>query len=72
MLLIASRDASIVHLLSASTPEPTYIIVTCKDDLHLVEDVLKAKMGIYNAEVIMSAVLTGRANFDIADSMETV
>jgi hypothetical protein len=46
--------------------------VTCEHDLHLVEDVLRAKLGVYSAELVMSAVLAGRPNFDLANSMETV
>merc|ERR1712117_8402 len=41
------------------------IIVTCQHDLHLVEDVLKAKMGVFNAESVMSSVLTGSVCFDV-------
>ena len=59
-------------MLANVVSDPTYIIVTCQHDLHLVEDVLKAKMGVFNAESVMSSVLTGSVCFDVAENIETM
>jgi PAX-interacting protein 1 len=51
--------------------DPTYLLITCEHDLHIVADVLKAKIGVYNTEFVMSAVLSGRINFDLSQSLMT-
>jgi len=54
------------------TKDPSYLIVTCEDDLHIVQDVLKAKIGVYNAEFVMSAVLRCELDFDLSQYITTV
>eukprot|EP00093_Oithona_nana_P001783 01783.XXX_4517_412_1 [CDS] Oithona nana genome sequencing. len=51
---------------------PVYLIITCEHDLHIVTDVLKAKIGIFNAEFVMSAVMKGKMDFDLTRSITTV
>jgi hypothetical protein len=52
--------------------DPTYLLITCEHDLHIVADVLKAKIGVYNSEFVMSAVLNGKMNYDLTQSITTV
>ena len=52
--------------------DPVYLIITCEHDLHIVADVLKAKIGVYNAEFVMSAILRGKINYDLTQSITTV
>jgi len=66
------RSLSQIRRANEEGNDPTYIIVTCQHDLHLVEDVLKAKMGVFNAESVMSSVLTGSVCFDVAENIETM
>ncbi len=47
-------------------------IITCEHDLHIVADALKAKIGVYNAEFVMAAVLNGKINFDLTQSLTTI
>ena len=47
-------------------------IITCEEDLHLVTDVLKAKVGVYNTEFVMSSVIKGKMNFDLSRYITTV
>ena len=54
------------------TESPVYLIITCEHDLHIVTDVLKAKIGIFNAEFVMSAVMKGKMDFDLTRSITTV
>jgi hypothetical protein len=49
-----------------------YLIITCEHDLHIVADVLKAKIGVYNSEFVMSAILRGKINYDLTQSITTV
>ena len=56
-----------------SKQPPSYIIITCEDDLYMVEDVLKASLPcVYNAEFVLSAVLRGKIDFDIREYITTV
>jgi len=55
-----------------SGESPVYLIITCEHDLHIVTDVLKAKIGIFNAEFVMSAVMKGKMDFDLTRSITTV
>ena len=52
--------------------DPVYLIITCEHDLHIVADVLKAKIGIFNTEFVMSAVMKGKMDFDLTRSITTV
>lgn len=49
-----------------------YIIVACEHDLHIVADVLMAKIGIYNTEFVMSAIMRSKMDFDLTKSLTTV
>lgn len=44
----------------------SYIIITVSNDFHLVSDVIRANIGIYGAEFIMSAILTQRLPYETA------
>ena len=66
------KDVEEIKELNKAGQDPKYIIVTCHHDLHIVADVLIAKIGIYNAEFIMSAVMTGRMDYDLTKSITTV
>ena len=44
----------------------TYIIITCEVDIHLVTDVLRAKLpGVFTSEFVMKAVVRCEMDFDI-------
>ena len=49
-----------------------YIILTCEEDIHLVTDVLRAKLGVFNAEFVMSAVTRCEMDFDLSRYITTV
>lgn len=66
------KSVNEINELNRPGQDPIYLIVTCEHDLHIVADVLKAKIGVYNAEFIMSAVLRGRINFDLTESLTTI
>ncbi len=52
--------------------EPSYIIVTCEDDLYLVQDVMRARIPVYSVEFVLQAVLRGAMNFDLAEYIVTI
>ena len=33
-----------------------YIIITCEQDIHMINDVLRAKLGVFTPEFVMRAV----------------
>ena len=57
---------------AANADSPVYLIITCEHDLHIVTDVLKAKIGIFNAEFVMSAVMKGKIDFDLTHFLTTI
>ena len=52
--------------------EPSYIIITCEDDLYLVQDVMRARIPVYSVEFVLQAVLRGAMNFDLAEYIVTI
>ena len=48
-----------------------YIIITCEEDIHLVTDVLRAKLGVFTAEFVMSAVTRCEMDFDLSNYLTT-
>ena len=71
---VENRRRRTVEMIKEANPpgrDPSYIIVTCEDDLHLVEDVLKARIGIYNVGFVMAAILSGEMDFDISKCITT-
>eukprot|EP00092_Neocalanus_flemingeri_P028822 GFUD01031294.1.p1 GENE.GFUD01031294.1~~GFUD01031294.1.p1 ORF type:complete len:765 (+),score=231.03 GFUD01031294.1:287-2296(+) len=48
-----------------------YIIITCEEDIHLVTDVLRAKLGVFNAEFVLSAVTRCEMDFDLSRYLTT-
>ena len=66
------KDVTEIKDLNKDLTEPKYIIISCEHDLHIVADVLLAKIGIFNAEFVMSAVMNGRMDFDLTKSLTTV
>ena len=48
-----------------------YIIITCEEDLHLVHDVLKAKLGVYTPDFVLNAVLRVEMDFDLSQYLTT-
>jgi PAX-interacting protein 1 len=69
---VRRRSVEQIREANGGKADPRYIIITCEQDLHLVTDVLKAKMGIYSTEFIMSAVLCGTMNFDLGEYVATI
>ncbi|CAB4063821.1 PAXIP1 [Lepeophtheirus salmonis] len=50
------KDLKQIKELNKPGCDPQYIIITCEPDLHLVTDVLKAKIGVgYNAEFVLTS-----------------
>ena len=43
-----------------------YIIITCEDDIHMVEDVIRAGIGVFSSEFVMSSVLRGGIDDDLS------
>ena len=43
-----------------------YIIITCQDDIHMVTGVLRAGIGVFNSEFVMSAVLRCEMDDDLS------
>ena len=66
------KDVDEIRELNKPDRDPMYLIIACEHDLHIVADVLKAKIGIFNAEFVMSAVMKGRMDFDLTRSITTV
>ena len=48
-----------------------YVVVTCEEDIHLVTDVLRAKLGVFNAEFVLSAVTKCEMDFDLSRYLTT-
>lgn len=66
------RDVKEILKMNKPGQDPQYIIVTCEHDIHIVADVLRAKIGVFNSEVIMGAVMRGRVDFDLTKFITTV
>ena len=66
------RNVEQIRELNKPDRDPIYLIITCEHDLHIVADVLKAKIGIFNTEFVMSAVMKGKMDFDLTRSITTV
>lgn len=49
-----------------------YIIITCQEDVHLVTDILKAKLGVFNPNLIFNAVLRVEMDFNLSMYMTTL
>ena len=49
-----------------------YIIIACEEDIHLVTDVLRAKLGVFNTEFVMSAMARCEMDFDLSRYLTTV
>jgi len=49
-----------------------YVIITCKEDLHLVTDVLRWKQHIFTPEFVFSALLQCEMDFDISKYVTTI
>ena len=61
-----------IKALNKPGQDPIYIIIACEHDLHIVADVLMAKIGIFNTEFVMSAVMRSKMDFDLTKSLTTV
>lgn len=66
------RDIDQIRELNKPDADPVYLIISCEHDLHIVADVLKAKIGIFNSEFVMSAVMRGKMDFDLTRSITTI
>ena len=66
------KDIEEIKALNKPGQDPMYIIVACEHDLHIVADVLMAKIGIYNTEFVMSAIMRSKMDFDLTKSLTTV
>ena len=43
-----------------------YIVIACEEDIHLVTDVLRAKLGVFNSEFVLNAVTRCEMDFDLS------
>lgn len=66
------KDIEEIKTLNKPGHDPIYIIIACEHDLHIVADVLMAKIGIFNTEFVMSAVMRSKMDFDLTKSLTTV
>ena len=57
------KDVHQIKELNVRPDDPKYIIISCEHDLHIVTDVLLAKIGIFNAEFVMSSGIMVTATF---------
>jgi hypothetical protein len=48
-----------------------YIIITCEEDIHLITDVLKAKLGVFTPDFVFNAVLRVEMDFDLSQYLTT-
>ena len=48
-----------------------YIVITCEEDIHLVTDVLRAKLGVFNSEFVLDAVTRCEMDFDLSRYLTT-
>ena len=48
-----------------------YVVITCEEDIHLVTDVLRSKLGVFNAEFVLSAVIKCEMDFDLSRYLTT-
>ncbi|TRY70007.1 hypothetical protein TCAL_05287 [Tigriopus californicus] len=67
------RRRDIAQIKEANPPDkdPSYIIICCEHDLHLVADVLKAKLWIFNVELVLSSVIRQQLDFDPSKYLTT-
>ena len=67
------RRKSVPEIKEMNKPgsDPNYIIIAEKHDLHLVADVLQAKIGIYTPELVLAAVLKGFMDYDLRKYITT-
>lgn len=42
---------------------PTYIVVTCENDIHICKDLIAHKIALYNAEFILTGVMRQKLDF---------
>jgi len=54
---------SIAQIQEMNATKLNYIIVTHDDDLHLLTDVLRANISVFNAEIVLGAI--SRQHFQI-------
>merc|ERR550532_3299686 len=66
------RNVEQIREVNKADRDPVYLIITCEHDLHIVTDILKAKIGIFNTEFVMSAVMRGKMDFDLTKSITTI
>ena len=66
------KDVEEIKALNKPGQDPAYLIIACEHDLHIVADVLMAKIGIFNTEFVMSAVMRSKMDFDLTKSLTTV
>ncbi|KAK6184096.1 hypothetical protein SNE40_006628 [Patella caerulea] len=45
--------------------KPTFIVITCNNDLHLCRDLFAQKINVYNAEFILTSVLRQELDFSL-------
>jgi len=66
------RNVEQIREVNKADRDPVYLIITCEHDLHIVTDILKAKIGIFNTEFVKSAVMRGKMDFDLTKSITTI
>ena len=60
------------HLLQVNSGgNINYIIITCEEDIHLITDVLKAKLGVYTPEFVLKAVMRVEMDFELSQYLTT-
>lgn len=65
------KDIDEIKEMNKPGADPNYIIIAEKHDIHLVADVLQAKIGIYTPELVLGAVLRGYMDFDLKKYITT-
>ena len=48
-----------------------YIVITCEEDIHLVTDVLRSKLGVFSTEFVLGAVTRCEMDFDLSRYLTT-
>ena len=64
------RNVEQIREVNKADRDPVYLIITCEHDLHIVTDILKAKIGIFNTAFVMSgpnwALISPRASLQFS------
>ncbi|XP_053384133.1 PAX-interacting protein 1-like [Mercenaria mercenaria] len=62
-LLKRGLPTKAIDTLKDEQGKPTYVVITCADDIHLVEDVINNNIKVYTAEFVLTGVMRQEKDF---------